>query len=246
MPQFSFGSGNLYAIPPGANPSPVLFGTLQECSIDISFSLKELHGQNQFAVAVGRGAAKITGKAKAATISAAAMNTIFTGTAVATGGLAITTGEIGSVVASAYTVLGAAGFAEDLGVTMIATGVAMTCVASTPVAGVSYTVTSGGVYGFAVTDVGTNNISVSYSANVATGLKSAIITNPLMGAAPVFMAELNVPNASMNTVLNLKLYQCISSKLTMTFKNEDFTVPEFDFSCFANAAGQVYQITTTH
>ena len=35
-------------------------------SVDFSFSVKELYGQNQFPLAVARSAAKVTGKAKLA------------------------------------------------------------------------------------------------------------------------------------------------------------------------------------
>ena len=72
MPQHSFGSGFLYGIPSGANPTPQLFGTLQEVMLDVSYSTKKLHGQLQFPVAIGRGMASMTGKAKAASISSRA------------------------------------------------------------------------------------------------------------------------------------------------------------------------------
>jgi hypothetical protein len=37
------------------------------------------------------------------------------------------------------------------------------------------------------------------------------------------------------------LYNCVAAKLSFGTKLEDFVVPEFDFQCFANAAGQVCQ-----
>ena len=33
---------------------------------------------------------------------------------------------------------------------------------------------------------------------------------------------------------------CIAAKLTMNFKNEDFMIPEFDFSAFADSAGNIF------
>lgn len=44
---FQFGSGTLWGYPVGgnlaANPTPIKFGTLQDVSLEISGSLKELH-----------------------------------------------------------------------------------------------------------------------------------------------------------------------------------------------------------
>ncbi len=51
----AFGSGVLIATPSGANATPVQFGTLQDVSIDISFSSKQLFGQYQFPIALARG-----------------------------------------------------------------------------------------------------------------------------------------------------------------------------------------------
>jgi len=69
--QFSFGSGYLYGIPlSGTNLTPVLLGTLQDTTYDISASNKELYGQFQFPVATGRGPAKFTGKSKMGAFSA--------------------------------------------------------------------------------------------------------------------------------------------------------------------------------
>ena len=38
------------------------------------------------------------------------------------------------------------------------------------------------------------------------------------------------------------LYNCVAEKLSFGTKVEDFLVPELDFQCFANAAGQVCQL----
>jgi hypothetical protein len=37
------------------------------------------------------------------------------------------------------------------------------------------------------------------------------------------------------------LYNCVAEKLSFGTKVEDFVIPELDFQCFANAAGQVCQ-----
>jgi hypothetical protein len=249
MPQHSFGSGFLYGIPSGANPTPQLFGTLQEVMLDVSYSTKKLHGQLQFPVAIGRGMASMTGKAKAASISSRAFNALFNGLASVAGGLLVTNAEPFAPAAGTYTVTNATGFADDLGVTYAASGISLVRVAAAPSVGQYSVNTTTGVYTF---NVGDNTVAmfVSYSRTTATGTvaQSTIVTNQPMGASPVFSMVFNVPysagNGGLGTSLTFRLYQVQSMKLSFGFKNEDFTVPEFDFEAFANNAGQVYQLTT--
>lgn len=243
MPQFSFGSGFLYGIPSGANPTPVLFGTLQDVSLDISFTIKKLMGQFQAPVAVGRAAASYSGKAKAASISSAAYNTIFTGVASSQGGLLTINGEPFAPASSTYTAVNGSTFNDDLGVVYSATGNSLTRVASAPTIG-QYTVNTGtGVYGFNTSDNGTA-MQVSYTYRTSTGpTQNITYANQLMGSAPVFSLILNVPFPQFGTSLTYKFFQAISTKLSFDFKNEDFTVPEFDFECYANPAGNIYQAT---
>ncbi len=84
--EYMFGSGLLWGTPQQdasgnaiSNPTPVLFGTMQDVSVDMSFDLKQLYGQSQFPVALGRGKGKIDCKAHIASINGAMLNTIFFG-----------------------------------------------------------------------------------------------------------------------------------------------------------------------
>lgn len=237
MPQYSFGSGFLYGVPSGANPTPVLFGTLQEVTIDLSFTTKKLYGQNQFPVAIGRGPASASASAKAAAISALQFNTIFAGLTSAAGSDLVVNNESGTVASAAITVTNSATWKQDLGVVYQSTGLSLKRVASGPTTG-QYSV-SAGVYTFASGENGVlMYISYAYTA-AGTGL-SATYTNQAMGAAPVFSAWLNVPYGAGGTVLTYKFYQAVSTKLSLDFKNEDFTIPAFDMEFFADAAGKVY------
>ena len=105
MSQFAFGSGNMYATPLQdawgnaiSNPTPVPLMVLQEGSIDLSGDIKELYGQNQFAVAVGRGKVKMDIKVKPARIFAAAWNALFFGQTMAAGVFANYSDTVGDVV----------------------------------------------------------------------------------------------------------------------------------------------------
>jgi hypothetical protein len=62
----------------------------------------------------------------------------------------------------------------------------------------------------------------------------------MMGTAPVFEAEFYA--ALDGNPITVVLNNCTSEKLTMNFKNEDFTIPDFSFSAFSDAADVVGHI----
>ncbi|HTS92237.1 MAG TPA: hypothetical protein VMG55_09575 [Stellaceae bacterium] len=243
MAQYSFGSGVLFGTRTDvANATPIRFGALQDVSIDFSFTLKELHGQYQFPLAVGRGTGKITGKAKFAQINGLTLNALFFGQAQATGQTLTSLTEAQSVPASTpftVTVANAATFAIDLGVVYAATGLPLAKVASAPALG-QYAVSAAGVYTFAAADTGAA-VLVTYTFTQTTSGNTAVIANQLLGAAPAFQA--NFYEIFNGKQVNLQLNQCVAQKLTLATKLEDFTVPEFDFMAFADAAGNLGKIS---
>lgn len=245
--QYTFGSGNLWGIPLTdalgsaiAAPSPVKFGALQDVSVELSFDVKELHGQNQFPLAIGRGKGKITGKAKFAQIFGNAYNALFFGQTMTAGtqradyidstGAAIpgTPYQITPVVPNSGT------WAEDLGV-RDSNGVGYTRVASAPATG-QYSV-SAGVYTFAAADTGkTVFIEYRYTYTSANAKTIAVVNQPL-GYLPTFKAELFAPYNG--KILTISLPSCVGTKLTFPTKLDDFMIPEFDFSGFADGSGNV-------
>jgi hypothetical protein len=109
----------------------------------------------------------------------------------------------------------------------------MTRVASAPTTG-QYTVTAG-AYLFAAADTGkTVFISYQYTATSTTAQKGTV-KNVLMGQAPTFKGDLYLPYGGKSLILTIP--QCIASKFSIATKQDDFVVPEFDFSGFADAAG---------
>lgn len=245
-PQLGFGSGRLFNVPqyPASLITPVEFGFLQEVSIDYSFTVKELMSQYQFAVDVARGAGKITGKCKAAKISALLFNNTFFGqTEVATQTL-IQQDENHAVPPTPFQVTVAPPnsgiFATDLGVYNAATGVPFIKLASgTPAAG-QYTVTTGGVYLFASADnVSGIYVNINYSYTVSTG-HSIAIANKLMGYSPSFSLSFHMLYEGNDAVFVLN--RCISTKLTFATKVEDYMIPEFDFSAFADSGNNLGSI----
>lgn len=257
---FSFGSGYLYGIPltgTAAQQTPVRLGTLQDVSYDISSSTKELYGQNQFAAAIGRGQAKFSGKAKMGQFSSIAWNNFFFGpgsdgsayptngsSAIVTVNNETDTVTTHTVTAAALTTPGGT-FDTDLGCTYT-TGVPLVKVASAPALG-QYSVNTGtGVYTINASDTATSLIiSYAYAPSVATQVIQSINNNAFpMGAAPVFEIVHSIPYVTGGTATTVKIYSAISNKLSFSFKNSDFTIPEIDFQMFANAAGKVMDIIT--
>ncbi len=245
--EYMFGSGLLWGTPQQdasgnaiSNPTPVLFGTMQDVSVDMSFDLKQLYGQSQFPVALGRGKGKIDCKAHIASINGAMLNTIFFGQTTSAAGLADYHDSTGTAIPSTpYQITptppSSGTWSADLGVRR-GDGTLLTRVASAPATG-QYSV-SAGVYTFAAADTGvTVFIDYQYTFTSTTSQKSTV-NNLLMGYAPSFRADLLMPYAGKNLVLTL--YWCIGSKLSMATKLDDFTVPEFDFQAAANpSTGQV-------
>lgn len=244
---YSFGAGNLVGVRTDiSNATPAVFGVLQDIEVDFDASPVELYGQYQFPVAVGRGKVKVTCKAKAAKINSALYNYLFFGNSSATtGGILQIMAESQNVPGSSpYTVqvTNHSTFAADLGVFYTATGIQLTPVASSPSTG-QYTInTSTGTYTFASGDASAA-VSINYTYTTNTGAVETAINNQLMGAAPVFQA--NLANTYTGFVTNLQLTQCLATKLTFPFKNTDFTINDFEFSAFANSSGVIGTLTTS-
>lgn len=244
--QFAFGSGTLFGTPltdafgaAVANPTPIQFGKLQEVSLDISGDVKQLYGQQQFPIAVGRGKVKISGKAKVAQIFGAQFNSLFFGQTMANGILADVYDTTGAVIpGTPYqitpTVPSSGTWTADLGV-VNSNGVPLTRVASAPSTG-QYSVAAG-VYTFAAADTATTVfISYQYTAT-STAAKKQTVMNVAMGYAPTFRCDLQ--EAYNGKLFALTLFSCVGVKLGIASKLDDFWIPEFDFEAFADASNQV-------
>lgn len=233
---YSFGSGVLLGTRTDiANTTPVNFGLVQEVTIEETATIKELTGQFQRPVAVARGTIKTTGKAKVARISGMAFANLFYGVTPAAGQLATSFAEAGTVsTSSTYTAVNAGTFVNDEGVLYAASGLPLTRVSSSPAAG-QYSV-SAGVYTFNSVDSG-KNVLVSYTYTVSGAGQTFTVANQLLGTTPTFQALFYT--TFQGQAVSLKLNNCTSSKLSFQTKLEDFTLPEFDFSCFADASGNV-------
>lgn len=238
--QYFFGSGSLYGRQTGvSNPTPIRFGAIQDVSVDISFTTKALFGQYQFPLAVARGQAKVSGKASFGQLSGLAFNNLFFGeTSLGTTPTVTAIDELQTVSANTATVTFNSTYVEDLGVLSVAAGTIMQRVASAPSGSGNYSVNeTTGVYTF---NSAMNNLAVaiSYDYTTAAGTGTSIVmANQLSGSAPTFMLVL--AGSFQSKAVRLKLNACMSSKLSMATKMDDFTLPQFDFEAFSDTSGNV-------
>lgn len=232
----AFGAGVLFGINTAAGSTPIKFGALQDVSIEISANSKELMGANQFALAVARGASKISGKAKSGVFNARMLNELFFNQTLSTGMLLLANDELGTITAAAVVVANnGANFDSDLGVIDAATGESLMRVANAPAAG-QYSVNATGNYGFAAADNG-KQVLVSYLYRSAASGNTIDIRNTLQGQAPTFKGVFST--SFQGKQVTLVLNACVTSKFGFASKNEDFSIPEFDFQAQADAAGRV-------
>lgn len=249
--QLAFGAGDIFGVPLTdasgnaiSNASPIKLGVVQEIGVDFSGDLKELYGQNQFAVAIARGKTKIQVKTKFAQLMGAGINSLFFGQTVTAGTMGgVYVDATGTLIPSTpYQITptppSSGTWQEDLGV-INASGIAMTKVASAPATG-QYSV-SAGVYTFAAADTGLQVfINFRYSASV-TAAKKITVANLPMGAAPTFKAFLQTNYGGKRALI--VLYNAVAPKLTLfATKLDDFSMPALDFSGQADAANNVADI----
>lgn len=235
MALFAFGSGVLLGFRSDIAPStPINFGYVQEVQIETSFTTKQLFGQNQFPLAIARGQGKISGKAKMAQVSGLAFNTLFFGAALTPGLTNVAYGESQTVTTGAATVSQSANFGTDYGVVYASTGLPLYKTTGAPSAGGTYSQT-GGAYSFNTAD-NTKGVLISYAYTGASG-EDFTVNNQLLGTTPTFQCVLHT--IFQGKEVDVTLFNCVSNKLGFATKLEDFTIPELDFECFANASGQV-------
>ena len=98
--------------------------------------------------------------------------------------------------------------------------------------------TTTGVYTFSSVDnVAGVKVLINYTYGITTAEQKFTVTNQLVGTTPTFKVKFYT--TFQNQAISLQLNNCTSNKLSFQTKLEDFTLPEFDFSCFADASGNV-------
>ena len=243
----NFGAGKLIAVPTSladgtaiANPTPVVLGTMQDISLDLSVEIKTLYGSKRYPIAVGQGKGKTEIKAKYAEIDGGILGSLFFGKAATAGIKAAVFDSAGTIPATPFqltmTPPSSGTYVSDLGVMFDATGVQLTRVASAPATG-QYSVNAAtGVYTFAAADTG-KVVNISYEYSATAGGQVWTMTNETMGYTPSFTLLLQNGYDGKNPVC--KLNRCVSGKLSLPLKSDDFAIYDFEAEAFADAAGSL-------
>lgn len=242
-----FGPGILIATRTDITPGVAInVGDVQEFSIEAAGTTKQLYGQYQVPLVAARGTIKLTGKFKSALVSGIAMNNLFWGGTFSTTSNVLawnidSTFTISTVSSAALQVGSSLTFDADLGAKYSTTSLPLQRVSTGLEAVGKYSITNGspGLYNFAVGDQGAN-IKITYTNTGATG-QSLLMTNQLIGTTPTFQLDyytsLNQPTSK---PFIMRVYEAVAEKEALAFKLEDFMIPEWDFSIYANAAGQIF------
>lgn len=245
----NFGTGKVIAVPTNAadgsiiaNPTPVVIASLQDVSLDLSVEIKALYGSKRYPIAVGQGKGKTEIKAKYAEIDGAMLGSLFFGKT-STAGIKAAVMDFAASIPTAtpwqltVTPPSSGTFVADLGVQRTDTGVQMTRVdiAATPTTG-QYKVSAASVYTFAMADAN-KPVAISYEYSANTGGQVWTMTNDVMGYTPSF--SLLLQNGYDGKNLVCKLNRCVSGKLALPFKSDDFAVYDFDAQAFADSAGSL-------
>lgn len=248
---YMFGAGSLWGVPltdgTGAavtNPVPAKLGDMQDVSLDFSFDIKTLYGENQFPIAQGRAKGKVSGKAKMARIDPLVYSSLYFGQALAVGTQSVykdtTAGT--AIPTTPFTITidppGSGVFVKNLGVRNVATGADMTRVTTATNAGEYSVNESTGVYTFTSADNGTGvKVQIDYAYSTTGTGQKLVVQNQPMGYVSTFEAHIYLPYS--NKTLTVVVPNAVSTKLSFATKLDDFMIPEFDFEGFESAGGTV-------
>lgn len=242
----NFGAGKLIAVPTRdslgaviATPTPVVLSVLQDISVDLSVELKTLYGNKRYPVAIGQGKGKTELKAKYAEFSAPVVGSLFYGKTAAAGIKAAVLDFAVNIPTTPFEVTVAppssGTFLTDLGAVLA--GNQMTRVASAPTTGQYVVDPATGKYTFAAADTGLSvQLSYEYSATSTTG-KIFNLTNDIMGVTPSFITLLQTSFDGKTLVL--KLNKCVSGKLNVPLKNDDFAMYDFEAEAQDDGTGNL-------
>src|ERR1035437_6415997 len=147
LPGIQFGSGVLFATPTSgqlaaispALPQPQEVGIIQNIKLTISGDIKELFGQNQWAIDSAVGKRSIKGSFEFAQMDNEFFNQCFFSDVISAGIVSVAYREVHAIPTTPFTVTivppGSGVFVSDLGVIDLTTGLPMTKVASATLAG---------------------------------------------------------------------------------------------------------------
>lgn len=235
-PYSLFGAGEVIITPlidaDGAtvsNPTPIIIPECQGIEIGIKRDLKQLFGQQAYAVESAHGKGSFPVSFSCGRVYAQAINSMFMQQSIATGQSKKASKVSGTVPAPSgpYTITptvpDSGTWAEDLGV-RTSEGLPLTRVASAPTTG-QYSV-SAGVYTFAAADSGVTYY-FDFRYTVSTG-KTITYLSKLMGQTPEVKMIISTHYKGRQAIIRLPRVVA-SSEFGLSTKLDDYTMPKLNF-----------------
>lgn len=200
MRQFSMGMA--YALPSGANPTPIPFAILSDVKWSIKQTKKYISGAFEAPIDAGGGPVDNDISISSMDFRASIIAALLAGVANTTGGVLPVTSEAATVPSTPfqYTVTQTATFKEDAAVFDFTASKWLVRVASAPATG-QYAVSNVGVYTFAAADTG-HLTSIAYSYTTTLGFTSTYTNRTMTGSTGVLLRCYNQYNVG-GTLRNL-------------------------------------------
>jgi hypothetical protein len=237
-----FGIGALWGVRTDvAGLGPHQFAVLQNSSIDFDFEEKDLYSQLGFPIDAARGKGKVDCKAEFARVFAALYADLFFGETAVAGEQTVSQAELFTVPAGGvYTVANSAAFLADLGVYVNSGGQTYLGFTTGAPSSGQYSTAGAGLYTFNTGQAGIQ-MAVSYVYTVTSTGFEFTIHNNLMGYTPTFQATLyhNNPTLRSTGVITVRLNTCISRRLSLPTRVDEYTIPGFDFSAIGDGSNIV-------
>jgi hypothetical protein len=221
--------------------------TLQDFTIDIDATLKDLRGQFQFPDDVATADRKIAWKSGSGRMDIDAYNNVIFGeSAITTGGEDVNVNEAHSIPGSTpftITVTNSATYVKDEGViytsgTAAQNGQKLTNVSPAAPSTGQYSV-SAGVYTFAAADAGLG-VKISYISTITSG-RSLLVQNHTQGWGP--QLEIYAANPYQEFTAGVPnyvhLYACKVTKTGFPLKRADHLIIPIEGESYADSAGRV-------
>lgn len=247
-----FGVANVFMNPTLGNiptlPTNQQLITLQDFTLDIDATLKDLRGQFQFPDDVATADRKLAWKSGFGRLDIDAYNNVMFGeSAITTGGEDVNVNEVHTIPASSpftITVTNSATFVKDEGV-IYASGTAAQNGQKLQNNGATYPSTgqyinsTGGVYSFAAADAGLQ-VKISYISTVSTG-RQLLVQNHTQGWGPAL--EIYAANPYQEFTANIPnyvhLYAAKVTKIGIPLKRADHLITSVEGESYADASGRV-------
>ena len=161
------------------------------------------------------------------------------------GATAIVQDTVGHAIASGLTVTitapNSGTFSNDLGVVNATTLEPLKNVASNPATGQYSVDEATGVYTFASADVG-KKVYINFNYDVSTVGKSVAMDKIAMGPTPSFRLDVKLSGPDGQQFL-LTLYKCVSSKLSLATKFDEFMQPEVEFKAQLDEYNRAFKLS---